>query len=69
MIMNEETKHNFGAFPSVASLLLLILIFSFPMNFLWNLVLVPLFVLPLSSYWQMVGLGLFVYFIAKIARA
>jgi len=67
--MNEEVRKNFGALPSVASLFLLVLIFSFPINFLWNLVLVSLFGLQTSSYWQMVGLGTFVYLVGKIARA
>lgn len=54
---------------SIASLILLVLIFAFPMRFLWNNVLVSLFDLSSSSYWEMVGLGFFVYFVAKIARA
>lgn len=54
---------------SIFSLFLLILIFAFPINYLWNTILVSLFSLPFSSYWQIVGLGFFVYLISKIARA
>lgn len=57
------------AYFSIASLILLILIFAFPMRFLWNNILVSLFGFSASSYWEMVGLGAFVYFVAKIARA
>jgi hypothetical protein len=54
---------------AVFSLVLLILIFAFPMNFLWNSVLLDLFGLSPSTYWKMVGLSFFVYFFSKIARA
>jgi hypothetical protein len=67
--MDEKRNLGLNEFSSVLSLILLILIFAFPMNFLWNKALLELFCLPRSTYWQMVGLNFFVYFVSKIARA
>lgn len=65
----EERKLFLNDFAAIFSLVLLILIFAFPMNFLWNNVLSDLFCFSHSTYWSMVGLNVFVYLISKIARA
>ena len=65
----ENKSEQITAFANCLSLVLLILIFSFPMSYIWNKVFVPLFFVSLISYWQTVGLNFFVYFISKVARA
>lgn len=50
------------------ALVLLILIFSFPLGFLWNKVVSALFCLPPASYWEMVGLTFFVYLLSRVSK-
>ena len=66
--MQDATKKGQNIISSAISLVLLVLILSFPASFLWNEVLTVLFSFPKVDYWQTVGLMSFVYLVSRVFR-
>ena len=67
---DEDKSEEIKAIANVLSTFLLIIIFAFPIAFLWTLFLPNVFNNQINkiSYWQAVYLNSFVYLISKISR-
>lgn len=62
----NKTKNEKIAF--VLSVILVILIFSFPMQYIWNNILVDKIRVENITYWDTVFINFFLYFVSRIVK-